>query len=135
MKAKTRKVKPSRVTHIAVSALYNRGNYENVKYEIGADVPRGGSPKSTLLELVEIVASLKPVRKDYDTEKALEVLAKKPDERSEYEKTHLAEFTEKVALYNGLKTRRDNALKMLENLGATITHQDGKSDWNNDQPF
>lgn len=132
MKAKTKKVKPARITRLSVSCLYNRGNYENVKYDLSTEVPRGGSPKATLMTMVEILSALRPIKMTHEIQRALEVVDKSPSERSEFDKEHLAEFTEIVCKYRGRIAARDKALESLDDMGGAAEHRDAKNSWSFD---
>lgn len=122
----------SRITTITVARLYNLGNYEHVRFEISAEVPKGGSPKQTLLELSAIAARLKPVKKPYDYDNAIAVLNKLPDQMTEYEKNHIEEYQEKVKDFAAAKALQRSAFELLEAIGGTSKVTDAKNKWEDD---
>jgi len=119
----------SRITTITVARLYNLGNYEHVRFEISAEVPKGGSPKQTLLDVSAIAARLKPVRKPYDYDSAVAVLNKLPEQMSEYEKNHIEEYQEKVKDHAAAKALQHSAFELLEAIGGTSKITDAKDKW------
>lgn len=122
----------SRITTITVARLYNLGNYEHVRFEISAEVPKGGSPKQTLLDISAIAARLKPVKRPYGYDEAVAVLNKAPEQMTEYEKTHLDEYQEKVTQFSTAKALQKSAFEMLEAVGGTSKHTDAKDNWQDD---
>lgn len=138
MKKKTpKKVKLGRITYVGISRLFNAGNYENVKYELGAEVPADACPSETFRQMVFVITSLKPLRKPscYDQYQAA---AKKTEaEQSEWEKGHIKEWAEEVSNYLALKQRREEALMELDKMGSKTTYKDAKRNWesNDDVPF
>lgn len=125
------KPKP-RVTHITVTRLYNLGNYEHVRFELGAEVPPGASAKHTLFELAAVAARLRPVKKPYDYERAIEALNKLPEQLSEYEKEKIETYRECVQGYAGAKALQRAAFEQLDTLGGTSKRTDAKLDWQDD---
>lgn len=123
----------SRITQITVARLYNLGNYEHVRFEINAEVPKGGSPKQTLFDLAAIAQRLKPVKKPYDYDNMVKTLNKVSEELSEYEKSNIEEWRERVKEYAALKECQRAALDMLEAIGGTSKRTDAKKDWRDDE--
>lgn len=131
-------LKRARVTSISVSRVYNTGNYTNVKYEIGAEVPKGGSAVQTLRDLVHTIQMLKPVRKPDCIERLKEIQKKTLEEQSAYEKEHAKEWAEEAAEYHQRCHERLEAIFRLDELGGAATHRDAKQSWDNyddDTPF
>jgi hypothetical protein len=127
MKAKTR------VTNITVARLYNLGNYEHVRYEITAEVADGESAAETLKRVLSITQRLKPIKKPYDYDTAVEVLNKAIDQRTEMEKEKSEHYAEVVSGYNGLKALRLKAVEALDAIGGASTKTDAKLTWRDDE--
>lgn len=132
MKTKTRKKPSPRVRHISVSRVYNTGNYTNVKYEIGAEVPRGASATGTLRELVHVITMLKPFRKPESIERLEEARKKTAEEQSTWEKEHLEQWSEESAAYHQRCADRTAALQSLDDLGGSMEKRDAKNSWVDD---
>lgn len=122
----------SRITNITVARLYNLGNYEHVRFEICAEVPKGGSPKQTLLDISGIAQRLKPIKKPYNYEHMLEVCNKIQDNMSEHEKANFEDYQEKIKEYVALKALQKKALDDLEAIGGTGKRTDAKDTWQDD---
>lgn len=135
MKQTEKKIRKSRITRLTVARLYNLGNYEHVRYEITAEVPRGGSAKQTLLDTVGILRGLKPLKTPYNLTTAQEVLAKAPAERTEAEKDRLEEYADVVNQHCGAKALRVIALNKLDDVGGVSVKTDAKDSWGDDAPF
>lgn len=138
MPKKTSKPKKTgRITYVGVKRLFNAGNYENVSYDLGAEVAPGECPSETFRQMVFVITSLKPIRKPscYDQYQAA---AKKTEaEQSEYEKGHMKEWAEDVSNFLALKQRRELALQELDKMGCKTTYKDAKQNWDDacDTPF
>lgn len=126
---KTKITKKSSVTRLTVARLYNLGNYEHIRYEITAEIPRGGSPKQTLMDTLRILACLKPVKKPYDLESKIALLKKDSSELSESEKDSLKICAEVVGQYQRLLDQHKEALVLLDDIGGTSVHKDAKDTW------
>ncbi len=125
------KEKPkSKLTKITMARLYNLGHYEHVRFELSAEVPKGGSAKQTFLDLGAILARLRPIEKPYNYERAKEALKKLPEELNEVEKGWAKEFSE----YNAAKALRLEAIEKLDALGGSIK-RGGGMDKDEDLPF
>jgi hypothetical protein len=136
MKTKTKAPKRSRIVQVEVSVLYNLGNYSNVRYSLAAEVPKGGSARQTLHDLKHILTMLKPVHEPDSADQLERVLAKPEEDRSAYEKEHLREWAETVGKYKGRLTLRDQALRLLDELGGASEFRDAKAEWESDDtPF
>lgn len=135
MKKKTPKAPKklkTRVTSISVGATFNCGNYENVRYDVSAEVGPGESATAAFQELRFIIAALKPVRKP-DCASSYEAAAKLPDsEKSNYQKEHFQEWSDTMAAYHSRHAKRAEAIKMLDALGGNRNYRDAKQDWEND---
>lgn len=130
MKNKTKKTTPNaRVTSISVSRLFNLGNYENVKYDIAAELPEGTSAKAVLLQLASTVWALGPIRTPHCRQEYEDALKKVDAQRSNYEKEHMQEWQERMAAYHTKVAARAQAVEELDNLGATSTRKDAKNTW------
>ena len=121
--------KKSAVTRLTVGRLYNLGNYEHVRYEITAEVPKGGSAKKTLLDIGAILAGLKPQKKPYDYAKMKDALAKLPEALSAYEKDNLEEWRKTVTQIEAQRNLRMEALDKLDAVGGVSEHKDAKRNW------
>lgn len=130
------KTKPkSKIARLTLARLYNTGNYEHIRFEISADVPKGGSAKQTLLDMGAILARLKPVKVPYQYEHAKEVVNKLPEQLSEAEKGRMEELTQIVRDYEAAKALRLEALNKLDDVGGSSKHTDAKDSWDDDGPF
>jgi hypothetical protein len=129
--------KRSRIVQVEVSALYNLGNYSNVRYSLSAEVPKGGSARQTLYDIRHILGMLKPVREPDCADTLERVLAKPEEDRSAYEKEHLQEWAETVGKFKGRQDRRERALRLLDELGGASEFRDAKETWGDpdDSPF
>ena len=121
--------KKSRVTRITIGRLWNLGNYEHIRYEITAEVPRGGSPKRTFQDVSSILRGLKPVRAHPHLDEARKVVATQPEERSEFEKDHLEEYCRLIEEHNAKEGFRKSAIERLDNVGGISERKDAKKDW------
>lgn len=130
MKTKTKKTTPkARVTSVSISRLYNLGNYQNVKYDLTAEVPKGAGAKRTLLELMYILQMLKPTRKPHCWDEATKAEKKLPSELSEREKMHLQEWQEECGAYRRHCMEREEAVSALDTLGGVSFPKDAKLTW------
>lgn len=136
MKAKTKKPK-ARVTNISVSRLYNLGNYQNVKYDIAAEVPKGASAVETMRQLVHILQMLEPLRRPHSYSMFKEAIKKTNTEQSAYEKEHVKEWQEEAAAFELKRELRDKAFMALDDLGGSLIAKDAKDTWDDpdDTPF
>jgi tetrahydrodipicolinate N-succinyltransferase len=131
MKTKITKPKKlkTRVTCISVGATYNLGNYENVRFDLSAEVGKGESALAVFQELRYIVACLRPARKP-DCEDQFERVSKKTDaERSNYEKENFQAWADRMANYHLKQSRRATAIQMLDTLGGNRAFRDAKQKW------
>lgn len=133
-KIKATKPKRGRVTHIEVSKLYNLGNYQNVSYKLGIEVPRGASAKIAFLDAVSILHALRPVPKPHCLDDFKAVLKKEANERSAYEKDNFDDWSAQVQEYNGVLAMRKAAVDRLDLLGGTMVEKDAKETWD-ELPF
>ena len=102
-----------------MSRLYSTGNYSNVRYEFTAEVPSGGSAKQTLADLAHICQQLKPINKPISLDRAREVVAKMPGDRTPSEQERLEDYCEIIRDYEASLSLRDRAVNMLDALGGT----------------
>lgn len=128
-------VRKSKITNITVARLYNVGNYEHIRFEISAEVPKGGNAKQTLLDMGGILAQLKPIKKPYNYDTAKEVLQKLPEQLSEAEKGLLDEFRTIVGEYETARALRLVALDKLDDVGGSSKATDAKANWDEDVPW
>ena len=127
----TKKHRPSpKVTHIEISRVYNTGNYTNVKYSLGVEVPKGASPKATLFELVHIMTMLKPFSRPRGMKELEDARKKTAEEQTNYEKEHLEQWMQDSQEYHQKCADRQAALASLDDLGGAIEKRDAKSNWN-----
>lgn len=136
MNKKTKPKKTGRVAYVTVSRLYNLGNYENVKYELSAEIAKGQSPSETLIKLVETIHALKPIGRPHYTDSLASARKKKLSERNEYEKEHYAAWLEEEKRFRDAQERRRQAVLDLDKLGGNSTRKDGKDSWDStDTPW
>lgn len=134
MKTKTpKKVKLGRITYVGVSRLFNAGNYENVKYELGAEVAPGECPSETFRQMVHVLTSLKPIIKPSCYDQYESASKKTEAEQSEWEKGHIKEWAEEITTYLAKKQRREQALIELDKMGCKTTVRDAKLSWQDDE--
>lgn len=132
MKTKQRKRPSPKVTHIEVSRVYNTGNYTNVKYTLGAEVPRGASATGTLRELVYVLSLLKPISRP-DCLDSLERARKKTaEEQTAYEKENVESWAERSAAFHQRCADRLAAVNSLDDLGASMEKRDAKKTWDDE---
>lgn len=128
----------ARVTHISVSRLYGLGNYQNVRYELGAEVPAEACAAGVFKELFYILQMLKPLpvpscKRDYER-----AIKKTEQELSNYERENLESWRETVEHYDTRRRLRLEAVKALDTLGGHSEFRDAKDSWDdpndNDDP-
>lgn len=122
----------ARVTHIAVSRLFNLGNYQNVRYDVGVDVPAEANAEDIFRELNYILAALKPIPRPNCVEELRRALKKSDEERSSYEKENWGSWNEVVAAWELRKKLRREAIQALDSLGGHSEFRDAKEDWSDD---
>ena len=136
--SKTKKTKnpASRITSISISRLYNLGNYQNIKYDLSAEVGPGESASEIFKELHFILSSLRPLARPHCLDDYERAVKKPTSEQGEYEKAHLQEWAEDIATYNERKRRRDQSVLKLNELGGSSFWKDAKANWEtDDEPF
>lgn len=121
------------VTSISIARLYNLGHYEPLHYELAVQIPDGTSAAETMLEMVAILARLKPVAKPFNYDHAVEVLNKLPEQTSEQEKEWLEDYRQLVEGYNGIRALRREAIRKLDELGGSSKHADAKENWTDEE--
>lgn len=129
---KSTKVKTGRVSSISVSRLYNLGNYQNVKYDLTCEVPRGASAEATLLEIVRIIRALGPIRSPECLPQLESAREKSLTERSEYQKAHFHEWLAEETSHRMKLNARMRAVHDLDRLGGVATYTDHKMSWQDD---
>lgn len=122
----------ARVTHIAVSRLFNLGNYQNVRYDVGVDVPAEANAEDIFRELNYILAALKPIPRPNCVEELRRALKKDEADRSSYEKENWESWNEVVAAWELRKKLRQEAIKALDSLGGHSEFRDAKETWSDD---
>ena len=120
------------MTFVSISRLYNLGNYQNVKYEIGAEVPDGQNATDVFKELRFIMAALKPIAKPDCIHEYRRALKETEESRSTYQKEHFTEWEEAIAAYTKRFELREQALKALDSLGGNALYRDAKNEWDDD---
>lgn len=128
---KPKKLK-TRVTRISVGATYNLGNYENVRFDLSAEVSEGESALAAFQELRYIIACLRRTRKPDCADQFEAVSKKTAAERSNYEKEHVQEWADRMAAFHLHQSRRVEAIRMLDTLGGNLQFRDAKQKWEND---
>lgn len=122
----------ARVTHIAVSRLFNLGNYQNVRYDVGVDVPAEANAEDIFRELRYILAALKPIPQPSCLDEFRRAIKKPESERSNYEKENFEAWTETIAAWELRKKTRNEAIKALDSLGGHSEFRDAKESWSDD---
>lgn len=128
-KKSTTKAK-ARVTSVSVSRLFNLGNYENVKYDICAEVPPGVSAWLILAELNNISLRLKPIKVPQCAMEYQTALQKPAKDRTDWEHKNFTQWRESMKAYDSKVERRNKAVAALDSLGGSSTYKDAKLDWN-----
>lgn len=123
------------MTRISLARLYNTGNYEHIRFEISAEVPKGGSAGQTLLDLGAILARLKPLKVPCHYDTAVAALQKPPEELSEMEKANLDDYRRMVDGVEGRRALRQAALHKLDNLGGASKRTVARDSWDDDEGF
>lgn len=144
----------ARVTRITIGRLYNLGNYEHVRYEIGVEVPEGKSASAVLTGLEKIITALSPKT----STKSRGDLEREAHHLSEMHKRLSSEGPEEFRRYHGhfigtpeeyiarceqshaenqarrdaWEARSDKARKLLDDLGGAANWKDSKLDWEDD---
>jgi hypothetical protein len=152
-----------KVSKITVSRLYNLGNYEHVRYELSSDVTEQESASQAFMNMVGILAAMKPVKfprgeaseadyvrgllaepeknfaqQDFCDQPVLDPETGKvkiDEEALERAKERLAEYEKAIAEYNAHITKREKAIAALDDLGGTTIQTDAKRNWNNDDEY
>lgn len=137
MSKKTKQPKPvkcGRITHVSVSRLYNLGNYQNIKFDLSAEIPDGASAQETFRRLNLILMDLSPFKpfEGYERKRLEELRTKLQGEHSQYEKDQLAELETKEGDFNTRRARRTLALQAMDDIGGAALFQDHKSAWSHD---
>lgn len=133
MKTKTKKATPkARITSIAISRLFNLGNYQNIKYDLAVEVPAGVSAKSVMVNLSHILFELKPLRKPEEVDYLQRALAKAEADRDDWEKSNLDKWIEISEEFKRRHARQAEALKALDDLGGTTFFKDAKENWDDE---
>lgn len=133
-----------RVSQISVARVYNRGNYENSRYELTIDVPEGASPAKAMQTGLGILFALNPrppvPRIDYDQAvdflKDPEAWAKNiedPKARRKLLKERAPQYRRTVRAYEKFLARRLKAVRALEAMGGTAKETDHKLSWEPDE--
>lgn len=132
---KTKQKKRARITSISVFRLYNLGNYQNVKYDLSAEVPEGVSASKTLIELCNIVAKLRPLVVPSDVRRYEETAKKPVGERSAYEKENLDSWMATFAKHQNEIAERKAAVIRLDELGGSAVYKDAKASWGDEDEW
>ena len=135
MPKKPKPKKTGRVSFVSVSRLYNLGNYQNVKYELAAEIAKGESPSETLIKLTEVILALRPISPPDHALVSLKAARKKKlSERSEYEKENFSSWLEAERDYRQKIDARRNAVLALDLMGGSSVSTDHKQNWD-DTPW
>lgn len=147
------------INRITIGRVYSLGNYENIRYEISAEVAPGESAAKTLIALERIVCLLAPERQaGVQSEQQIRCLLNRVKLlRSDLRKMGAEKFKQTHGFFEGTPreyiTRcsdsvakdmakrqkwQKNAAKAraaLDRLGGTIQRKDAKLDWEfDDEP-
>lgn len=125
-------MKTAKVKTISLSALFNTGNYEHIKYEVSVEVPDGVKAKDSFLDLLSILAALRPIKKPYYYDSAKARLMKHHDQLTEMEKEQRTEDHRIVAEYETAKAIRQSAIEKLDKIGGRSKAGGGKIEVNED---
>jgi hypothetical protein len=136
MKKKTQpKKKAGKVTSVTISRLYNLGNYQNISYSLSAQVGPDESAEQTFRTLYWILSRLGPLQEP-DCKDSLDEATKLPiEQQSEYQKANVKRWAEEMAAYHLMRSRKVEAIKLLDGLGGVSKFTDHKDNWDEDEPF
>jgi hypothetical protein len=138
MKTKTKKSKPvkvGRVTFVSVSRLSNLGNYQNIKFDLSAEVAKGDSATETFRRLAMVLQDMRPISPP-SCLASFDAARKKMDaERTEYENAHWDEWSKEISGFNEHRRRQLDALHALDDLGGHSLFKDAKNTWDNNDDF
>ena len=141
-----------KVSKITIGRLFNKGNYEHVRYELTVEVKESESATDAITNLERIVEALKPVSRLCISSadelqrniKEIEQMKAMPAEELERTYAHYKGTREEIiARYEAdLKEsseKRESALQRaqaaraaFDNLGGIAEHRDAKLDWETD---
>ena len=141
-----------KVSKITIGRLFNKGNYEHIRYELTVEVKDGESSTDAVINLERILEALKPLstlclpseRELQQKAKEIERIKTMPE--VEWERTYggykgtPAEIIERhQAALNEGSLKRESALQRaqaaraaFDNLGGIAEHRDAKLDWETD---
>lgn len=123
MRKPKKKVLP-RVTSVSVSRLYNLGNYQNVRYDLSAEVPKGASATEAFTELCYILAQLRPLSEPVAVAQYKAAIKIPETDRSAYQNENLKTWEGEYHEWLVQREARAKAIKSLDELGASITRKD-----------
>jgi hypothetical protein len=130
----TKEPAKSRVTHLNIGRVYNLGNYENLRVEVGIDIGSEDDPAKVMRSVEGILKDLnaKHGLSGYDLRRAREAVAKPEAELDEDERARLPRYREMLAKVEDRDRRRQAAREALATLNYTSERRDAKDDWDDD---
>jgi len=141
-----------KVSKITVGRLFNKGNYEHVRYELTVDVKEGESAAAAITGMERILEAMKPLDKcciktaqelergQREIDKMLATTASQWEREyghctgtpSEVIERYLKSLREETDKRDKALERARMARKAFDDLGGTETWKDAKLDWEDD---
>lgn len=100
----------ARVTSIAVSRLFNTGNFTNARYDISAEVPPGVSASETITHISKILEAMRPISSPSCMGSYLQAIKRKESELSNYEIENMPAWKEQMAEFYAKKAARNKTV-------------------------
>lgn len=124
----------TRIARITVGRVHNLGNYENVRYEVTVDVGTNDNPAEILRELETTLSDLRANSgvASYELKAAKEILATPEDELTDWNKTHLDTYKQRIADVEAAQLKREQARQNLAKFGGSGVYTDHKDNWEED---
>lgn len=121
----------AKVTRIAIGRLHNLGNYEHIRYDVTVELTNGERPSEIITGLERMLGALAPVKKDYDYQRAVAILADPEKVKDETER-NLETYRKRIEKVDAKLARRHAALEGFDNLNGVSVFTDAKSNWEDD---
>lgn len=120
-----------KVTRVGIGRLHNLGNYEHIRYDVTVEFVDGEDVGPTIARLERLLGALAPVKKDYDYERAVRIMAD-PEKQSETSLGLIEQYKKCIEKHDAAIARRRSALEAFDNLGGVSAYTDAKEKWEDD---
>lgn len=127
----------TRISRISIGRVFNLGNYENIRYEISADIGASDNPADVLRVLEKAINDLR-AKSDvdgYDLKRARDILAKPASELDEFDVKNLETYKAKLEKHENALKLRAEAREVLGKFGLNQTFTDAKDNWVDDDDY